>query len=75
MFKPSVACKAPHCNIDSLRDKLFQACYDALACVAASLLKRNWLTRLPLRQLDVMAAHELRSADSLLDWCALLLHT
>jgi hypothetical protein len=37
------------------------------------LLKRKRLTRLPLRQLDVMAAHELRSADSLLDWCAFAL--
>ena len=29
MFKPSVACKAPHCNVDALRDKLFQL--DAMA--------------------------------------------
>ncbi len=38
MFKPSVACKAPHCNIDSLRDKLFQA---RCACVRCSIVAQT----------------------------------
>jgi hypothetical protein len=35
MFKPSVACKAPHVNVDALRDKLFQARALAGACNGA----------------------------------------
>jgi len=44
MFKPSHACKPPHLNVDTLRDRLFQ--------------------------LDILAAHQLSTADALLNWLA-----
>ena len=63
MFKPSAACKAPHCNIDTLRDKLFQ-----VRCVHSACQQRI-TTDAAAAQLDVMAAHGLTSAAELQAWC------